>query len=457
LGAILAYALLGTIISTAIIALVAYGFAQFITTTVAFKFLDFVYFGAIISATDPVTILTIFQDLHADVMLNGLILGESLLNDAVAIVLCGSIEEYSKLSLTQGDSVEPSVLFLTILRFFTILIGSVGLGALIGSITALMTKFTHIKDFPLLETSLFFLMSYSSYLLAEICEMSGIVSILFCGIFQSHYTSRNLSTESQLRTKQFSETLTFLSENFIFCYLGVSMFTFEHHYFSFIFIFGAFVAVAVARAANIYPLSFLLNLGRTQKIPVKYQHMLWFAGLRGAMAFALALRNTVTEVRQLFFTTTCVITITTVIINGGLTVPVLTFLQIPVGIRDDEQEELLGGNGSDEMEISAGISGGNNGNFSSNGGKKSCVARIWRGLDSKLMKPLLTSSRPSLVETLPDFCSPCAHFLTSEDQMGLELPITDNDMYLPTGGQEAYAMSDTVITEAVGVSLSNGD
>ena len=117
-------------------------------------------------------------------MLNGLILGESLLNDAVAIVLCGSIEEYYKLSLTSGDTVEPSVLLLTVLRFFTILIGSVGLGALIGSITALMTKFTHIKDFPLLETTLFFLMSYSSYLLAEICEMSGIVSVLFCGIFQ---------------------------------------------------------------------------------------------------------------------------------------------------------------------------------------------------------------------------------------------------------------------------------
>ena len=61
LGAILAYALVGTIISTAVIALIAYGFAQFITTTVAFKFLDLVYFGAIISATDPVTVLTIFQ------------------------------------------------------------------------------------------------------------------------------------------------------------------------------------------------------------------------------------------------------------------------------------------------------------------------------------------------------------------------------------------------------------
>ena len=99
-------------------------------------------------------------------------------------------------------------------------------------------------------------------------------------------------------------------------------------------------------------------------------------------------------------------------------------LQIPVGIRDDEQEELLGGNESDEMENSAGTSGESSGNFSSNGGKKSCMARIWRGLDSNFMKPLLTSSRPSLVETLPNFCSPCAHFLTSEDQMGLELPIT---------------------------------
>lgn len=201
-------------------------------------------------------------------MLNGLILGESLLNDAVAIVLCASIEEYSKLSLTK-DHFEPQVLLMTILRFFTIFIGSVGLGAFIGSTTALLTKLTHVRDYPLLETSLFFLMSYSSYLLAEICSMSGIVSVLFCGIFQAHYTFKNLSPESQLRTRQLFETLNFLSENFIFSYLGVSMFTFDHHYFSFAFILGAFTAIALARALNIYPLSFLLNLGRSHKIPIK--------------------------------------------------------------------------------------------------------------------------------------------------------------------------------------------
>ena len=161
------------------------------------------------------------------------------------------------------------MLLLTVLQFFAVLFGSVALGALIGSITALLTKFTHIRDFPLWETSLFFLMSFSSYLLAEICEMSGIVSVLFCGIFQAHYTFKNLSSEGQRRTKEFSETLNFLSENFIFCYLGVSLFTFDHHYFNFIFIFGAFVAIAVARAAHIYPLTLLLNLGRKRKITMK--------------------------------------------------------------------------------------------------------------------------------------------------------------------------------------------
>ena len=92
-------------------------------------------------------------------------------------------------------------------------------------------------------------------------------------LFQAHYTFRNLSNESQLRTKQFFETLCFLSENFIFSYLGVSMFTFSHHFFSPIFIFGAFVAIAVARAANIYPLSLVLNCGRSQKIPLKVSYL----------------------------------------------------------------------------------------------------------------------------------------------------------------------------------------
>ena len=61
LGAILAFALVGTMISTIVIAFCAYGFAQFLTRSVSFKFSDMLLFGAIISATDPVTVLTIFH------------------------------------------------------------------------------------------------------------------------------------------------------------------------------------------------------------------------------------------------------------------------------------------------------------------------------------------------------------------------------------------------------------
>ena len=56
--------------------------------------------------------------------------------------------------------------------------------------------------------------------------------------------------------------------------------------------------------------------------------MMWFSGLRGAMAFALSVRNTVTEVRQMFFTTTCLISISTVIFCGGATLPMLTLLKV---------------------------------------------------------------------------------------------------------------------------------
>lgn len=128
--------------------------------------------------------ILIYQDLHVDSMLNGLVLGESLLNDAVAIVLCSAIEEYAKVSLTQGEGFELNAMVLTVIKFFTILVGSVGLGAVIGCLASVITKFTRVRDSPLLETSLFSLLSYSSYLIAEICEMSGIVAVLFCGIFQ---------------------------------------------------------------------------------------------------------------------------------------------------------------------------------------------------------------------------------------------------------------------------------
>lgn len=85
----------------------------------------------------------------------------------------------------------------------------------------------------------------------------------------------------------------------------------------------------IGRAANVYPLSFILNLARKPKISLNYQHMLFFAGLRGAMSFALAIRNTVSDARQAMLTTTSLIVILTVILQGGATTQFLSWFNIP--------------------------------------------------------------------------------------------------------------------------------
>ncbi|KAH8409885.1 hypothetical protein KR009_000302 [Drosophila setifemur] len=316
-----------------------------------------------------------------------------------------------------------------------------------------MTKFTRVRDFPLLESALFVLMSYSTFLLAEATELTGVVAVLFCGICQAHYTYNNLSEDSRQRTKQIFELLNFLAENFIFSYIGVSMFTFPKHHFDAGFIITAFICAAVGRAVNVYPLSWLLNIRRKPKISTNFQHMLFFAGLRGAMSFALAIRNTVSDARQTMLTATSLIVIFTVIIQGGAANFLLNWLKIPVGV-DDETEQLnnyqvhsdveCGGGGAGKMRLSGGTESNSdtpidapNGSLSAGSGgrrrnshEKAILARIWGSFDTKYMKPLLTHSRPTLLETLPVCCNPIARLLTTTQQLtqdGSEFRRVDSD------------------------------
>lgn len=420
LGAILTFAIIGTTLSAFLIGALMYGFVQMMPNlSASFTFLDTLYFGALISPTDPLTILAIFSDMHVDVNLYALVFGESVLNDAVSLVLSGAIQNYGEHYSSSGDF-ESHAFLRSVGNFFSVFFLSLVIGASMGCCTALMTKFTHIRDFPLLESALFVLMSYSTFLIAEAAELTGVVAVLFCGICQAHYTYNNLSDDSRTRTKQIFELLNFLAENFIFSYIGVSMFTFPKHHFDPLFIFTGFICAAIGRAINIYPLSALLNIARKPKISWNFQHMLFFAGLRGAMSFALAIRNTVSDARQAMLTTTSLIVIATVIVQGGASNFLLNWLKIPVGV-DDEREVLpYQGVRSDlENQDSEGATtpGGTR-----RGNEKAVLARVWGNFDTRFMKPLLTHSRPTLLETLPVCLSPLARLLTTTEQLTQEGP-----------------------------------
>ncbi|XP_050632662.1 sodium/hydrogen exchanger 6 isoform X3 [Macaca thibetana thibetana] len=466
LGSILAYAFLGTAISCFVIGSIMYGCVTLMKVTGQlagdFYFTDCLLFGAIVSATDPVTVLAIFHELQVDVELYALLFGESVLNDAVAIVLSSSIVAYQPAG-DNSHTFDVTAMFKSIGIFLGIFSGSFAMGAATGVVTALISKFTKLREFQLLETGLFFLMSWSTFLLAEAWGFTGVVAVLFCGITQAHYTYNNLSTESQHRTKQLFELLNFLAENFIFSYMGLTLFTFQNHVFNPTFVVGAFVAIFLGRAANIYPLSLLLNLGRRSKIGSNFQHMMMFAGLRGAMAFALAIRDTATYARQMMFSTTLLIVFFTVWVFGGGTTAMLSCLHIRYcarlwayrdelrhGLYPQGAHSLFGETdrvGVDSDQEHLGIPENERRTTKA---ESAWLFRMWYNFDHNYLKPLLTHSGPPLTTTLPACCGPIARCLTSpqayENQE--QLKDDDSDLILNDGDISLTYGDSTVNTES---------
>uniref|UniRef100_A0A8C3RX33 Sodium/hydrogen exchanger n=1 Tax=Chelydra serpentina TaxID=8475 RepID=A0A8C3RX33_CHESE len=433
LGSILAYAFLGTAVSCFIIGNLMYGVVKLMKLvgqlSDKFYYTDCLLFGAVISATDPVTVLAIFNDLHADVDLYALLFGESVLNDAVAIVLSSSIVAYQPTG-ENTHAFDAAAFFKSVGVFLGIFSGSFMMGAVTGVVTALISfLFTKLHCFPLLETALFFLMSWSTFLLAEACGFTGVVAVLFCGITQAHYTYNNLSVESRSRTKQLFEVLHFLAENFIFSYMGLALFTFQKHIFSPIFIIGAFIAIFLGRAAHIYPLSFFLNLGRRHKISWNFQHMMMFSGLRGAMAFALAIRDTATYSHQMMFSTTLLIVFFTVWIIGGGTTPMLSWLNIRVGVDPDQDPPPNSERGNRTKQESA------------------WLFRLWYSFDHNYLKPILTHSGPPLTTTLPSCCGLLARCLTTPQVYDNQEQLREEDSdFILNDGDLTLTYGDTTIT-----------
>nr|XP_038039368.1 sodium/hydrogen exchanger 9 isoform X2 [Anas platyrhynchos] len=379
LGSILTYAFLGTAISCIVIGLIMYGFVKAMVhigqlKAWEFHFTDCLFFGSLMSATDPVTVLAIFHELHVDTDLYTLLFGESVLNDAVAIVLTYSISIYSPKE--NPNAFDAAAFFQSVGNFLGIFAGSFAMGSSYAVVTALLTKFTKLCEFPMLETGLFFLLSWSAFLSAEAAGLTGIVAVLFCGVTQAHYTYNNLSSDSRMRTKE--------------------------------------VAVFIARACNIYPLSFLLNLARKQKIPRNFQHMMMFSGLRGAIAFALAIRDTGSQPKQMMFTTALLIVFFTVWVFGGGTTPMLTWLQIRVGVDPDE-----------DLKGQAASQSASKLDKNTTKAESAWLFRVWYAFDHRYLKPILTHAGPPLTTTLPEWCNPVARLLTSPSAYGDQLKNED--------------------------------
>ncbi|MCJ1306918.1 monovalent cation:H+ antiporter, CPA1 (nhx1) [Agyrium rufum] len=370
MGSILTFAFAGTFISAIVLGLILWLWTRIPLDGFSISFLEAFSVGATLSATDPVTILAIFNVYKVDPKLYTVIFGESILNDAIAIVLFETAQSYIKTPSADGDVAVGSFgilsLFEAIGTFLLVFFGSLVIGVAVGILTTLGLKWTRVRRFPKIESCLILLIAYASYFFATGISMSGkslskatvflpralifaegIVALLFCGITMKHYAYYNMSRRTQLATKFTFQLLSQLSENFIFIYLGLTLFTEKKLIFKPLFIIITVFGICVARYLAVFPLSKLINWtirfrakrrGKdvSDELPHSYQVMLFWAGLRGAVGVALAsgLKGSPENVKALQ-ATVLVVVVLTIIIFGGTTARMLEIMGIRTGVVEE--------------------------------------------------------------------------------------------------------------------------
>ncbi|EGT31371.1 hypothetical protein CAEBREN_17701 [Caenorhabditis brenneri] len=321
---ILTFAILGTTISAMIIGAGLYILGA-IGIIFEFTFFECFAFAAMISAVDPVATLAIFQAVKVESLLYMLVFGESMLNDAVSIVLAATALRHAKPSfnsLPASEIITSAFVTFTEMFFF-----SACLGVGIGLLSALLFKHVDLRKTPSLEFALLLIFSYIPYGFAEALDLSGIMAILFCGISMSQYTRHNVSPIAQITFRHTFRTISFVAETSTFAYIGMAFFTIKLNFAPWL-IFWSVVLCLLGRACNVFPLAYLVNQCRKDvQISMKNQIIMWFSGMRGAVCFALVLYMDLDkEKKSILLTTVLFLILFTTIFLGGSALPFISFI-----------------------------------------------------------------------------------------------------------------------------------
>jgi monovalent cation:H+ antiporter, CPA1 family len=234
-------------------------------------------FGILIAATDPVSVIAAFKEAGVHGRLRLLVEAESLFNDATAAVGFGVV-----LAIVSGEMVSVQV---TVLNGLWSIFGGLLIGALVAGIALMLTSTTNDH---LIELVLSTLVAYGSFLLAEDFHVSGVLSTLTAGILVGNFGFPTAYTDKgRAFMMDFWEFMAFIANSIIFFLIGVR--EANQSFWNAIGIVAiAILVVTLGRAAAIYPLSMLFHKSSLE-IERSYQHILFWGGLRGALALALAL------------------------------------------------------------------------------------------------------------------------------------------------------------------------
>ncbi|XP_073826423.1 na[+]/H[+] hydrogen exchanger 2 isoform X6 [Musca autumnalis] len=356
------------------------------------RFLDIFIFASLISAVDPVAVLAVFEEIHVNEILYIVVFGESLLNDAVTVVMYHMMEVYNHIGISEiiAQDVVNGVG-----SFFVVAVGGTVIGIIWGFLTGLVTRFTdHVR---VIEPIFIFVMAYLAYLNAEIFHMSGILAITFCGITMKNYVESNISQKSHTTVKYALKMLSSSSETIIFMFLGVATVN-NSHVWNTWFVILTIVFCSVFRVIGVIILSAMANRFRLHKLSRVDQFVMSYGGLRGAVAFALVLLidETIVPQKNMFVTTTIAVIYFTVFVQGITIKPLVKILNVKrANKRKPTMNERIHERFMDHL--MAGIEDivGKTGNYN--------VRDKFKRFDNRFIRPLLLrdlkGAEPKIIET----------------------------------------------------------
>jgi len=249
-------------------------------------------FAAVLSATDPVSVLALFKELGAPKRLYQVVEGESLINDGVAVVAFAIVTAVVGVPVVHVMGGQPPPLDTTrdIVTFAVITLVKTGLGGvLVGAATgALGSLVTRQVDDHLIEITLTTLVAWGSFLVAEQLHVSGVLSTVSAGIvlgsFGKHY---GMSASTRIAVQDFWQYMGFLSNSFIFLLIGLELQP-DRLIDDAVMVLAGFAALVVARAVVVY-LGVPLADRFTLSLPKSWRHVLVWGGLRGSLSMVLVL------------------------------------------------------------------------------------------------------------------------------------------------------------------------
>uniref|UniRef100_A0A3Q3FS02 Sodium/hydrogen exchanger n=1 Tax=Labrus bergylta TaxID=56723 RepID=A0A3Q3FS02_9LABR len=326
MGAILVYAVIGTCWNAASLGLSLWGCHMGgAMGDLDIGLLQYLLFGSLIAAVDPVAVIAVFEQVHVNEVLFILVFGESLLNDGVTVVLFNVFEAFVSLGGSQIDAVE---IIKGIISFFVVAFGGSLVGFVFGLLISLVTRCT--KNIQIIEAGFVFVLGYLSYLTAEMLSLSAILAIVFCGMCCQKYINANMDERSVTTVRFVMKLLANGSETIIFVFLGISAIDKGIWVWNTGFILLTLFFIFVYRFIGVFFLTWILNKFRLVPIEFIDQVIMGYGGLRGAVAYGLAtlLDEEKIKEKNLMVCTTLIVVYFTVIIQGITMKPLVNWLKV---------------------------------------------------------------------------------------------------------------------------------